>query len=351
LPPGAIGFALLGAGAGAALHAEALATLPGVRLAVVADPDVARARALAARHGVPALDDPHAALDREDVHAACVVAPNHQHAALAAAAAARGVAVLVEKPLGRDAREARVVVDACAAGGVPLGLVLQNRFAPEAVTLRAVLREGRLGRIVGATLWVRDHRDARYFAAGPWRGTPGTSGGGVLRIQAIHLLDLLDWLLGPLAVVGARLDTRAHAVTVEDVLSATLALGDGAPAALFATTGAPIAFPARLDVLGTDGLAVLWEAAGAVRAWHGPPGPDARAAIAALEAAMAARLGRPWPEGITADLHRALLADFAASLRAGRPPTVDGRAALRIQGLIDAVYLAARAGAAPPPPA
>jgi predicted dehydrogenase len=59
---------------------------------------------------------------------------------------------------------------------------------------------------------------------------------------------------------------------------------------------------------------------------------------------MATRLDAPWPGGITADLHRLLLADFVASLREGRTPAVDGAGGLRIQRLIDAIYAAAASG-------
>ena len=340
-----LGAASSGAGAGAEAHAAALAGLPGVRLAVVADPDGGRARALGVRHGVPAMDDPEAALARDDVtggvHRRAEPRPRR---AQARAAAERGVAVLVEKPLGRDAGEAQAVLDVCAARGVPLGIVLQNRFAPEAAALHAADPSGGLGRIVGATILVRDHRDAGYFQAGPWRRQRAASGGGVLRIQAIHMLDLLDWMLGPVAAVTASMATRAHPVDVEDVLSATLELPGGAPAALFATTAARVEFPARIEIFGTEGCAVLLEARANVRVWRGPAGPHPLAGIARLEGEMATRLDAPWPGGITADLHRLLLADFVASLREGRAPAVDGAAGLRIQRLIDAIYAAAASG-------
>jgi len=345
LPAGPIGFVLLGAGAGAAAHAEALTTLPGARLVAVVDPDLARARRLAGSHGADAADAPEAALTRDDVHAACVVAPNHAHAALAGLAAAHGVAVLVEKPVGRDADEARQIVARCDAAGVPMGVVLQNRFAPEALALRATIRTGGLGQLVGAVVLVRDHRDAGYFAAGPWRGQRERAGGGALRIQAIHMVDLLEWLVGPVGSVTAAMATRRHAVEVEDVLSASLELADGGPVSLFATTAAPVESPTRIEIFGTEGWAVLLEARAAIRVWHGRPGPEALAAVAALDAEMAARLDRPWPDGTTPELHRALLAAFVASLRAGRAPAPGAPEAVRIQRLLDAIYAAARTGA------
>ena len=111
LPAGPVGFVLLGAGAGAAAHAEALTTLPGARLVAVVDPDLGRARSSPGRTAPTPATRRRPALARDDVQAACIVAPNHAHAALARAAAAHGVAVLVEKPVGRDAGEAQAIVD------------------------------------------------------------------------------------------------------------------------------------------------------------------------------------------------------------------------------------------------
>ncbi len=345
LPAGPIGFVLLGAGAGAAAHAEALTTLPEARLVAVVDPDLTRARRLAGPYGADASDAPEAALARDDVQAVCIVAPNHTHAALARLAAARGAAVLVEKPVGRDADEAQGIVASCDAAGVPMGVVLQNRFAPEAIALRETIRAGGLGRLVGAVVLVRDHRDARYFAAGPWRGRRERAGGGALRIQAIHMVDLLEWLVGPVGSVAAAMATRHHAVEVEDVVSASLELLDGAPVSLFATTAAPVESPTRIEIFGTEGWAVLLEARAAIRVWHGRPGPEALAAVAALDAEMAARLDRPWPGGTTPELHRTLLAAFVTSLRAGQAPSPGATEAVRIQRLLDAIYAAARTGA------
>jgi UDP-N-acetyl-2-amino-2-deoxyglucuronate dehydrogenase len=338
-----VGFALLGAGAGAEAHAEALARVPGARLVVVADPELARARRLAERAGCDAVADPEEALGRPDVRAACVVAPNHLHAPLVMAAARHGRAVLLEKPPARDLAEAVALVEACA-GRVPFGLVLQNRFAPEARALREAVRAGELGTPVTASVVVRCWRDDAYFRAGPWRGRRETAGGGALLVQAIHALDLLDWIAGPVVAAAARAGTRKHAVDVEDLLSAVLELASGATATLLATTAATPEFPARVELLGTQGSAVLLEARGAVRLWRGGAGPADLAGLAMLERELADHLAAPWPAGTSPELHRAVLADFVASLAEARRPAVDGEAALRLQGLVEAIYAAARTG-------
>jgi predicted dehydrogenase len=339
-----IGFALLGAGAGAEPHAEALASLPGVRLVVVADPEVARAKVLAGRFGGLAVDRAEAALDKDDVQAACIVVPNYLHAPLALAAARRGIPVLVEKPLAASVSEARKIVHAFASRGLCLGLVLQNRFAPATVALREDLRAGRLGHLVSAMILVGAHRTEAYFQAGPWRARMETAGGGALMVQAVHMLDLLDWLAGPVVAATASAATRKHPVEVEDVLCATLELAGGIPATLMATTAATPEFPARLELFGTEGTAVLMEARGTVRIWRGDLRPSALSELVRMQAEMVPLLAEPWPAGTSADLHRKLLADFAESVRTGRPPAVDPVAALHLQEVVDALYTAVHLG-------
>jgi predicted dehydrogenase len=131
---------------------------------------------------------------------------------------------------------------------------------------------------------------------------------------------------------------------VEDVLSAVLELREGAAATLLVTTAASPEFPSRLELYGTRGSAVVLEARGTVRVWQTTGAAEDLQALAALEAEMAARLTAPWPAGTTADLHRAVLADFVDSVRSGHPPAVDGTAALRLQRLTETIYRAARTG-------
>ena len=199
-----------------------------------------------------------------------------------------------------------------------MGVVLQNRFAREAIALRDTIRTGGLGRIVGAVILVRDHRDARYFDAGPWRGRRESWAGAPSGSRRSTWSICSSGCSVPVTAVTAAMATRRHAVEVEDVVSASLELADGVPASLFATTAAPLESPTRIEIVGTEGSAVLLEARAAVRVWHGGAGPEAAAAIARLDAEMSARLDQPWPEGMTPDLHRALLAAFVTSLRAGR---------------------------------
>ncbi len=135
--------AILGAGLMGRWHADTARRL-GARVVGVADPDPARARALAARHpGAIAFPEAEAVLSRDLVDIAHICSPLPTHAPLAAAAIERGIHALVEKPLAASAEETRRLLDLARAAGVILCPVHQMGFQDGATRAAAAL--GTLG--------------------------------------------------------------------------------------------------------------------------------------------------------------------------------------------------------------
>ena len=120
--------AVIGVGAVGQHHARILAELPDADLAAVVDRDPERARAIAALHGVPALTDP-GDLPR-DLEAVSVAVPTSAHAAVVEACLARGLAVLVEKPMAATLEEASAMAAAAERAGRPLLVGHTERFNP-----------------------------------------------------------------------------------------------------------------------------------------------------------------------------------------------------------------------------
>jgi len=320
--------------------------VPGVAVAAVADVDAGRARAFARRHRIPAAyASAEALLAGTEVDAVAVLTPHDQHLAPAVAAARRGRHVLVEKPLAESVERADAIIAACRAAGVTLGGVFQNRFTPAARSLRRAVRAGTLGRVVLASVSVTVERRPGYFRAAPWRGRRAAAGGGVLMIQAIHMLDLLVWILGMPRRVLARTTTAVHAVEVDDLAVGLLELPGGAHAVLQATTAAAPEVPPELTVHGTRGTAAVFDSRGRVGYWRGGAGRRAR-----LPERWAGyrRLYRPpartGPTQASAVPHAAQIRDFVAAVRAGRPPLVDGGEARKALRLVEALYRSAAAG-------
>jgi predicted dehydrogenase len=314
----------------AEIHVAAMRSIPGVGVVAIADTDLARARALASQHGIPEVYASGEVLAaRAPVDAVAVLTPHHLHLPMARAAAAAGRHLLVEKALAHTVAAADELIAVCRARGVTLAGVFQNRFTPAAGRLRDAVRSGALGQILLASIAAKEYRPARYFGESPWRGRKAEAGGGVLMIQAIHMIDLLQWVLGmPRRVLG-RVATAVHAVEVEGGVVATVE----------ATTAAAPAQPPAVEILGDRGTAAVSGSWGYLefrqRSHEAPPATPASAAAGHRDAGRTRPSVEPYAEQIK---------DFVAAVRERRPPLVDGVEARKALVIVDALYRSAELG-------
>jgi UDP-N-acetyl-2-amino-2-deoxyglucuronate dehydrogenase len=327
-------FGLIGAGVAAEIHAAAMRTVPGVEVHAIADAVPERARALATRYGIPEVHESGEALaSRAPVDAVAVLTPHHLHLPYVVAAANAGRHVLVEKALAHTVAAADELIEACRARGVTLAGVFQNRFTPAARRLREAVAGGALGRVFLASVTVKEHRAPGYFLDSPWRGRKAEAGGGVLMIQAIHMIDLLLWVLGMPRRVVAHTRTAVHDVEVEDVAVGLLEFESGVMAALQGTTGAMPEQPPSIDIHGDRGTATVSGSWGHLtfRLQIGTELSETR------EQEPVA--GRPAVEPYAAQI-----ADFVAAVREGRSPLVDGAEARKALMVAEALYRSAGTG-------
>lgn len=237
--------ALVGTGAVAHLHAQALATRADVRLVAAVDTDPVRAAEFAERYGIPAhgtsIDD----LPEVDVVHLCT--PPAVHAAQAEAAFARGAHVVVEKPPALSLAEVDRMTAAADAAGRLLAVVFQQRTGTAAAHVKRLLDSGALGRVLVArcdTLW---YRDPAYFAV-PWRGTWESEGGGTTLGHGIHQIDLLAHLVGDVVEVTGQAWREARDIETEDVSTGVLRFASGAVASVLTSAVSPREVSAiRLD--------------------------------------------------------------------------------------------------------
>lgn len=329
-----IPIGIIGLGPGAEPHAKSLHDLAervDVRAAASRTPE--RCQAFADRFGFPTTTDIDAVIADPAIAAILVLTPPAAHADVATRCFAAGKHVLLEKPLELTSDKGAVLVAAGRAANRRLGIVLQHRFRPGSLRLRARLDEGALGRIVAASMTVPWWRPQRYYDE-PGRGTLARDGGGVLLTQAIHTLDLFRSLVGVSAVDAAHaVTTPAHRMETEDYVSALIRLGNGAPGTLLATTAACPGFPERIDIWGTNGSATLL--GGGLRI----------ATLDGGEEVLAAEGGTGGGANIMDfpnDAHRAVLADFLDAIEADRDPAITGEDALASQRLIDTILATSR---------
>ena len=332
-----LGIAVIGLGPASQPHSKSLLDLADradVRWAVSRTPD--RAKTYAAQFPFPTTTDLDAVLTDPSVDACIVLTPPSSHLDVSALCLEAGKHVLVEKPLELTSARGQRLVDTARRTHRTFGVVLQHRFRPASLRLRAALQSGELGTVEAAFLSVPWWRPQGYYDE-PGRGTLARDGGGVLLTQAIHSLDLFRSLVGVSRVVAAQARTTAlHRMETEDYVSALLETGNGAPATLVTTTAAYPGYPERIEITGTKGFAAL--IGGRLRLVF----LDGSEEIVEAEGSTGSGAAiMDFPH----DAHRAVIADFLDAIEQGRDPVVTGEEALASQRLVDDVLAAARKGA------
>ena len=196
---------------------------PGFRLAegsaLVAD--------YARRHGVPRSYDHAAALLADpEVDAVYIATPPDSHADYALLAAAAGKPAYVEKPMARHTPECDRMVTAFQQAKLPLYVAYYRRRLPRFLTARDLINEGAFGRVTGVRYLCSL---PKHLETGGWRVTAETSGGGHFLDVGSHALDLLDYLLGPLAEVTGTARRLAGKSPVEDTVAMSFLAGAAIP--------------------------------------------------------------------------------------------------------------------------
>jgi predicted dehydrogenase len=333
---------LIGAGNISGTHARACRGLPDVRVAAVYAPTRAHAARLAAETGAATCDTLDALLAHRPLDMVAIGSPSGLHAEQGIAAARAGLHVLVEKPIDITSARADALIAAAAHAGVTLGVIFQDRFKPGIKRLKAIVDEGRLGTPVLASARVKWFRPAEYYRGSAWRGTRALDGGGALINQAVHTVDLLLWLFGPVRRVYGKVATRLHDIEVEDTAVATLEFASGALGTIEATTAAYPGYARRLELTGSNGTAML-DGDGLVAV-------DLRDGSSSL--ALPKDVGaHDAPENVASPVvsdvgaHRAAFDDFIRAMRTGGRPACDGAEGRRSVELVVAIYRASATGA------
>ena len=190
----------------------------------------ALARDYAERHGVPKwYDDADTLINDPDVDAVYVATPPSTHKAYALRVARAGKPVYVEKPMAVDHAACRAMIDACRAAAVPLFVAHYRRALPRFLKIKELIDNGALGevRFVSITFHQRPSERDRQRDQLPWRVDPAIAGGGHFVDLAPHMLDFLDFALGPIGDVSGFASSQAKLYPAEDIVSAAFRFASG----------------------------------------------------------------------------------------------------------------------------
>lgn len=327
---------IIGGGNISQTHVRAAQAVAGVEVVAIYGQARERVHQLADECGARAYDDLNSFFEREQLDVVLIGSPSGLHAAHGIEAARRGIHVLVEKPLDISTARADELIAECERNGVQLGVFFQDRATPDFARLKERIERGEVGRLLLASGRVKWYRPPEYYARSRWRGTRALDGGGALINQAIHTVDLLLWLVGPVARVQARAATLLHDIEVEDTLVATLEFTSGALGTLEAATSVYPGYPRRVELTGDQGTVII-EQNRVVAAHLRSGGGDWTADERTTERESAAS-----PVVADASGHRRVLEDFLRAVETGGQPLCDGREGRRSLELVEALYLAAR---------
>jgi len=205
-----LGVAVVGCGLIGARRAGCVAAHVDTRLVSVVDLDGARAATLAGEHGARVAASLDEVLDDPSVHVVVAATPNGHLADVACRALAAGRHVLVEKPMGRSAAEAERMAAAAQAAGCVLAVGFNHRHHPGLEEAHRLVRAGSIGRVL--QLRARYGHGARPGCEREWRADPELAGGGELLDQGVHLADLFRWFAGPATAAQGIVQTAVWKV-------------------------------------------------------------------------------------------------------------------------------------------
>jgi predicted dehydrogenase len=248
-----------------------------------------------------------------------------------------GKHVLVQKPMAVDLEIAAPMIAVAREAGIQLGVVSQHRFDDSTLFLKRALAAGRLGKILQADAYVKWYRTDEYYAR-PVKGSWAGEGGGALISQAIHQVDLLLSLVGPVdEVFGYWRLGAIHKIESEDLVCAVMNYSSGALGVIQASTAMWPGYPERIEIHGIKGSAIVtgdqlttWD----VRGDEGEPPPLSHEA----------KSGASDPMAISLTPFERQLADFGEACKTGRATASSGIEGYRALQLVRSIYTSCAEG-------
>ncbi len=212
--PKDFGAGIVGAGLIGAKRAAAIATTGLGKLIAVADPDISRATALAAKYGASALRDWKKLAARDDISVVIVAVPNAFESNIVTASLRSGKHILCEKPFGISARESKKMLAAAKEADRLIKVGFNHRFHAGLQKAHEIWEGGGIGK----TMFIR----VRYGHGGrpgmekEWRFNKKISGGGELLDQGVHVIDLARWFCGEFDAVYGLAQTKFWSTKLDD---------------------------------------------------------------------------------------------------------------------------------------
>lgn len=337
-----IRLGIVGINYGRLVQLPAFRADPRCEVVAMAGSDAARTAERAREANVPkGYGDWRALVEDPQVQAVAIATMPSLQSKVALRALELGKPVFAEKPLASTLSDARAMLDAARKSGLPT--VIDFNFHQIAAWLRAksMLDEGRIGALRHVTVHWHVESYAIQKRMRNWK-TVGDDGGGVLGNFISHCFHYLEWFVGPLGGLSARVGGLPGVADLETTVAMAMTFKSGPLVSLSMSCASYLAAGHRIEFFGEDGTLVLHNPnADYMRGftlYHGTRQTGALAPVPVEDP-----IDAQFPDGRIAPLSR-LANMFFDAIEKGGTPTPGFAEAYRVQQLIDAAQRANRAG-------
>lgn len=338
------GIGIIGTGLIADFHAKAIQQIPNARLVGAFNRNTEKAKDFAGRFACQVFETLDSLVNSPEIDIVCICTASGAHLEGGLAAIQAGKHCLIEKPMEITVERCDQLIEAAKKANVHLGVIFPSRFHEVNQTIKAAVTSGRIGAPVIGNAYVKWNRSEAYYKSAAWRGTWALDGGGALMNQGIHSVDLLQWFMGPVQSVHAFAANRRHKeIEVEDTLVAALRFESGALGTIECSTATYPGSFKRMEVIGTEGTAIVEENDLLTWEFQHPTEEDA-VVREKFGGQQISKGGVADPAAISFLGHQKQIEDFIRAIESGQDPQINGEEGRKAVAIIEAIYESVRTG-------
>jgi predicted dehydrogenase len=333
-------FGIIGAGNISDFHAKAVKSLRHAKLVGICGTNQEKVKALALKYSCKAFNDTTELLESPDIDIVLIATPSGAHMEPVIEAARCRKHVLCEKPLEVKLERIDKMIAAHETAGTKLGGIFNYRFTEAVRILKKAVDDGRFGVITNASVYVPWWRNDEYYRSS-WRGTQALDGGGALMNQSIHMVDLLQYMMGPVVSLNAYTAKLGHPqIEVEDTAVAILKFKNKALGMVYGSTASYPGQPRRLEITGTKGTVIMEDSN--FKIWQFDEQLEEDTEIKRKYSAIGGGGGASDPLSIPFEPHAQNIAAFINSVEQNSPFEIDGKEAKKSIEIVLGIYESAK---------
>lgn len=228
--------AVIGCGSISVMHLDSVAKLNDSILVAVCDINEEKAKITAEKYKTKYYTDYQTMFSSEKLDVVHICLPHYLHTIVARDAFDAGINVISEKPMSIEYDDALKTVRKAEEKNLQYGVIFQCRYNTPSQLVKTRIADGKLGKVKCARSVLTWYRSEDYYGRSDWKGTWDKEGGGVIIDQAIHTMDLVNWMIDDThCSVQATLTNKIHKeIEVEDCAEGLVYYKNGAVYAFYA---------------------------------------------------------------------------------------------------------------------